>query len=141
MTKFQQRLKAILTGKFEFSKEEIELENNIWHNRIIQCWNIDTEAEPTEEENTAKQKFKEYQHEYYITHRKKPSTKTIDMSERGIKARASMSKLRNRECLYENEIVKYGTLVARMHNQMGYSYHDAKIIADNCLIKESKEKE
>lgn len=138
MTKFQERLKAILDGKFEFSKDEKEKEDTIWHNRIVQCWDIDTEAEPTEEEAEAKKKFKEYQHEYYITHRKKPSTKTKNMSKRAIKGRESMAKLRNRLCLYEGEQIKYGTLQARLHNKLGYSWSDAKIIADDCIIKETE---
>ena len=138
MTNFQQKLKAILAGKFEFSKEEKEKEDIIWHNRIVQCWNIDTEVEPTESEAQAKKKQAEYQHEYYITHRKKPSTKVMDMSDRSVKARASMSKLRNRLCLYDGETLKYGTLQARLHNKLGYSWPDAKIIAEGCIIKEKE---
>lgn len=134
MTKFQERIKAILAGQFEFSKEEKEKEDNIWHSQIIALWGIDTEAEPTEEEADAKRKLAEYQHQYYIEHRK-PSTKVMDMSERAIKGRASMAKLRNRLCLYENEQVKYGTLIARMHNQWGYSWADAKKIADEHLLE------
>lgn len=78
----------------------------------------------------------EYQHEYYVTHRKKQSTKVMDMSDRAIKSRASMSKLRNRLCLYEGETIKHGTLMARMHNKLGYSWPEAKKIADEALIKE-----
>lgn len=128
-------IRGIINGTYELTREEIELENKIWSDRIVQCWGIDTDLVPTEEESEAKKKQAEYQHEYYITHRKKPSNKTMDMSERGIKARASMSKLRNRMCSYEGEQLKYGTLQARLHNQMGYSWPDAKIIADEHLIK------
>jgi hypothetical protein len=58
------------------------------------------------------------------------------MSDTAIKRRASMSKLRNRLCLYEGEQLKYGTLQARLHNQLGYSWPDAKKICDEALIKE-----
>ena len=130
------KLKGIIKGTYELTQDEVELEDKIWHDRISYCWGIDTDLVPTEEESEAKKKQAEYQHEYYITHRKKPSTKSIDMSERAIKARASMSKLRNRICLYEGEQLKYGTLQARLHNQMGYSWADAKKICDEALIKE-----
>lgn len=130
------KIRGILNNTYSLTEEEIEKEDIIWHTRIIQCWGIDTEAEPSEKEAEAKRKFKEYQHEYYITHRKKSNTKIMDMSDRAIKSRASMSKLRNRKCLYEDEQIKYGTLVARLHNKLGYSFHDAKLIADEALIKE-----
>lgn len=130
------KLKGIIKGTYELTQDEVELEDKIWKDRVIYCWGVDTEAEPTEEEAIAKQKFKEYQHNYYVSHRKKKSNKVIDMSERAIKGRASMSKLRNRLCLYEGEQLKYGTLQARLHNQLGYSWPDAKKICDEALIKE-----
>lgn len=120
----------------ELTQEEIELEDKIWHDRIVLLWAIDTEVEPTEEESEAKKKMAEYQHEYYVTHRKKQSTKVIDMSDRAVKGRANMAKLRSRPCIYEGEQLKYSTLQARLHNKLGYSWADAKIIADSCLIKE-----
>lgn len=130
------KILGILNNKYSLTQDEIEKEDLIWHERAIYCWGIDTEAEPTEEEASAKQKFKEYQHNYYVSHRKKKSNKVMDMSERAIKGRASMAKLRSRICEYEGEQIKYGTLVARLHNKLGYSFHDAKLIADEALIKE-----
>ena len=120
----------------ELTQEEIELEDELWHQRILDLWGIDTEVEPTEEESEAKKKMAEYQHEYYLTHRKKQSTKIMDMSDRAVKGRANMAKLRSRLCIYEGEQLKYSTLQARLHNKLGYSWADAKIIADEHLIKE-----
>ena len=117
----------------ELTEEETKLEDNIWHNRIIQCWGIDTEVEPTGDVLDAKRKMKEYQHEYYITHRKK-STKVLKMDKTNIKNRATMTKLRNRLCSYEGETIKHGTLMARFHNKLGYSWPDAKKMADEALI-------
>lgn len=126
---------GILNNTYSLSQEEIDLEEKIWSNRVTYCWGIDTELEPTEEQSEAKQRQKEYMHEYYITHRKKQTTKIMDMSERAIKSRATMAKFRNRICEYEGEKVKYGTLMARMHNKLGYSWSEAKKIADDHLIK------
>lgn len=130
------KIREILNNKYELSKEEIELEDKIWHERIVLLWAIDTEVEPTEEESEAKKKMAEYQHEYYVAHRKKQSTKVMDMSERAVKGRANMAKLRSRLCIYEGEQLKYSTLQARLHNKLGYSWADAKIIADEHLVKE-----
>lgn len=130
------KIRGILNNTYILTQEEIEKEDQLWHDRIVLLWEIDTEVEPTEEQSEAKKKMAEYQHEYYITHRKKPSTKVIDMSDRAVKSRASMSKLRNRICVYEHEQLKYGTLQARLHNKLGYSWADAKKIADECIIKE-----
>ncbi len=130
------KIHEILNNKYELSKEEIELEDKIWHERIVLLWAIDTEVEPTEEESEAKKKMAEYQHEYYVTHRKKQSTKVMDMSERAVKGRANMAKLRSRLCIYEGEQLKYSTLQARLHNKLGYSWADAKKICDESLIKE-----
>lgn len=135
-TNFKQmidKIRAIIKGKYKLSHEEIELEDEVWKNRIVYCWEIDNESPLSEE---AKKKMAEYQHEYYVTHRKKQTTKIMDMSDRAVKGRATMSKLRNRMCLYENETVKYGTLIMRLHNKLGFSFHDAKLIADEALIKE-----
>ena len=129
------KIKEILNNKYELTQDEIKLEDKLWHNRIVYCWGIDAESEPTESEAEAKRKQKEYQHEYYITHRKK-STKVLIMTDTAIKNRATMTKLRNRKCLYEGEEVKYGTLLARLHNKLGYSFHDAKLIADKYIVKE-----
>ena len=129
------KIRKIIKGTYELTHEEIEKEDQLWHGRIVYCWSIDAESEPTESEAEAKQRQKEYQHEYYITHRKK-STKVLIMTDTAIKNRATMTKLRNRLCLYEGEEVKYGTLMARMHNKLGYSWPEAKLIADKCIVKE-----
>lgn len=126
----------IIKGVYELTRDEIELEDKLWHDRIVQCWGIDSESELTESAAEIKQRQKEYQHEYYITHRKKQSTKVLIMTDTAIKNRATMTKLRNRLCLYEGEKVKYGTLMARVHNKLGYSWPEAKKIADECIIKE-----
>ena len=128
------KIRAIFHNKYELSEDEIQREDEIWHNRIVLLWGIDTEVEPTEEQEEAKKKMAEYQHEYYVTHRKKQSTKVMDMSDRAVKGRANMAKLRSRLCLYEGETIKYSTLQARLHNKLGYSWKDAKLIADEALI-------
>ena len=130
------KIRKIIKGIYELTHEEIEKEDQLWHDRIVLLWAIDTEVEPTEEQSEAKKKMAEYQHEYYVTHRKKQSTKVMDMSDRAVNNRASMTKYRSRLCLYEGETVKYGTLLARIHNKLGYSWADAKKIADECIIKE-----
>lgn len=122
---------GILNNTYSLTQEEIELEDQLWHNRILQCWKIDIEYEHTESKTEAKRKLAEYNHQYYITHRKKPKKEVI-MTETAIKNRATMAKLRNRLCLYEGEEVKYGTLMARIH-KLGYSWPDAKKIADEHL--------
>jgi len=128
------KIYGIIRGTYSLTQEEIDLEDKIWHNMIVHYWGIDAESEPTKSESEAKQKLAEYNHQYYITHRKKPKKEVI-MTETAIKNRATMTKLRNRLCLYEGEEVKYGTLMARMHNKLGYSWPDAKKIADEHLLK------
>lgn len=129
-----EKIKAILRNKYELTEEELAFEREIWHIRIVNCWGIDTEAEPTEEESEAKRKQAEYMHNYYINHRKKKETRVLDMSERAIKSRATMNKLRNRSCIYEGEKVSYGTLMSRLHNKMGYSWPDSRKIALESLV-------
>lgn len=129
------KIRGILNNTYELTQDEIDLEEKIWSDRVVYCWDIDTELAPTEEQSEAKKKQAEYMHHYYITHRKK-STKVLIMTDTAIKNRATMTKLRNRLCSYEGETVKYGTLMARMHNKLGYSWPDAKKIADESLIKE-----
>lgn len=131
------KIKEILNNTYSLTSEELELEDQIWHNRIVYCWSIDAESEPTESEAEAKRKQKEYQHEYYITHRKK-STKVLIMTDTAIKNRAAMTKLRSRICEYNGEKVKYGTLMARLHNKLGYSWPDAKKIVDEHLLREDE---
>ena len=129
------KIRKIIAGQYNLTPEELELEDNLRHERIVQCWAIDVEVEPTEEQSEAKKRQKDYMHQYYITHRKKQTIKIMDMSSRAIKSRATMAKFRNRLCSYEGEQLKYGTLLMRLHNKIGYSFHDAKLIADKCIIK------
>ena len=130
-----EKIRKILKNDYELTQEEIELEDKIWHEWICACWGIDTEAEPTESEVEAKRKQKEYNHNYYVTHRKR-STKVLDMNPESVKRRAAMAKLRSRICEYEGEKIKYSTLMARLHNKMGYSWADAKKIADEHIVKD-----
>ena len=132
-----EKIRKILKNEYELNQDEIKLEDKIWHNWICACWGIDTELEPTEEEAEAKRKQKEYNHNYYVTHRKR-STKVLDMSPEMVKRRASMAKLRSRLCEYEGEKIKYSTLMARLHNKMGYSWPDAKKIADEHIVEEDE---
>lgn len=130
------KIRAIIKGTYELTQEEIGLEEKIWSDRVTYCWGIDTELAPTEDQSEAKKRQKDYMHNYYITHRKKQTTKIMDMSARAIKSRATMAKFRNRICVYEGEQLKYGTLLMRLHNKLGYSFHDAKLIADKCIVKD-----
>lgn len=130
-----EKIHKILKNEYELTQEEIKLEDKIWHEWICACWGIDTEEEPTETEAEAKRKQKEYNHNYYVTHKKR-STKVLDMSPEMVKRRASMAKLRSRICEYEGEKIKYSTLMARLHNNMGYSWPAAKKIADEHIVKE-----
>ena len=129
------KIRAIIKGTYDLSQEEIDLEEKIWSDRVTYCWGIDTELAPTEEQSEAKKRQAEYMHQYYITHRKK-STKVLIMTDTAIKNRATMTKLRNRLCLYEGETIKHGTLMARLHNKLGDSWPDDKKIADESLINE-----
>ena len=129
------KIRKILKNDYELTQEEIALEDKIWHEWICACWGIDTEAEPTESEVEAKRKQKEYNHNYYVTHRKR-STKVLDMNPESVKRRAAMAKLRSRICEYEGEKIKYSTLMARLHNKMGYSWADSKKIADEHIVKD-----
>ena len=125
----KRRLKKLV----DFARSESPFYKKLYEN--IGSWAIDVEVEPTEEQSEAKKRQKDYMHQYYITHRKKQTIKIMDMSSRAIKSRATMAKFRNRLCSYEGEQLKYGTLLMRLHNKIGYSFHDAKLIADKCIIK------
>lgn len=129
-----EKIRKILKNEYELTQEEIKLEDKIWHEYICHCWGIDTEEEPTETEAEAKRKQKEYNHNYYVTHKKR-STKVLDMSPEMVKRRAAMAKLRSRICEYEGEKIRYSTLMARLHNKMGYDWPSAKKIADEHIIK------
>ena len=148
MTKFQQKLKAILAGKFEFSKEEKE--------KLLEIWTFQDE-EPvimSEDEKKAsryraqakyhekiknneefKRKQKEYMARYYREKRcggKPPRERTTS-----VELRERVKKFNSKLCIYEGKEIKYGTLVSRLHNKNGLSFHDANIEAKKYL-KETK---
>jgi hypothetical protein len=146
MTKFQERLKLILAGKFEFSREEKE-----------KIYKINSLGDEFEEENISeaqdkyisqkkylqkmknneefKRKQKEYMQRYYREVRcggKPPRERTTS-----VELRERVKKFNSKLCIYEGEEIKYGTLVSRLHNKKGLSFHDANIEAKKYL----KEKE
>lgn len=132
------KIRKIMNNEYELTQEEIKLEDKIWHYHIIHCWGIDTEAVPKETSAEAKRKQKEYNHNYYVTHRKQ-STKVLDMSPDSVRRRATVAKYRSRLCEYEGEKIKYSTLMARLHNKLGFSWPDAKKIADEHLVKDNEQ--
>lgn len=142
MTKFQERLKLILAGKFEFSKEEKE-----------KIYKINSLGDEFEEENISevqdkyasqkkyfekmknneefKRKQKEYMQRYYREVRcggKPPRERTTS-----VEVRERVKKFNNRLCIYEGKEIKYGTLVSKLHNKKGMSFHDANIEAKKYL--------
>lgn len=143
MTKFQERLKLILAGKFEFSREEKE--------KIYKINSLGDELEETEVQDKYasqkkylqkmknneefKQKQKEYMQRYYREVRcggKPPRERTTS-----VEVRERVKKFNSRLCIYEGKEIKYGTLVSKLHNKEGMSFHDANIEAKKYL-KESE---
>ena len=139
MTKFQERLKLILAGKFEFSWEEKE--------KIYKINSLGDELEETEVQDKYasqkkylqkmknneefKQKQKEYMQRYYREVRcggKPPRERTTS-----VEVRERVKKFNNRLCIYEGKEIKYGTLVSKLHNKKGMSFHDANIEAKKYL--------
>ena len=139
MTKFQERLKLILAGKFEFSREEKE--------KIYKINSLGDELEETEVQDKYasqkkylqkmknneefKRKQKEYMQRYYREVRcggKPPRERTTS-----VELRERVKKFNSRLCIYEGKEIKYGTLVSRLHNKMGLSFHDANIEAKKYL--------
>lgn len=139
MTKFQERLKLILAGKFEFSREEKE--------KIYKINSLGDELEETEVQDKYasqkkyfekmknneefKRKQKEYMQRYYREVRcggKPPRERTTS-----VEVRERVKKFNNRLCIYEDKEIKYGTLVSRLHNKMDLSFHDANIEAKKYL--------
>ena len=142
MTKFQERLKLILAGKFEFSREEKE-----------KIYKINSFGDEFEEENISeaqdkytsqkkylqkmknneefKRKQKEYMQRYYREVRcggKPPRERTTS-----VELRERVKKFNSKPCIYEGKEIKFGTLVSRLHNKMGLSFHDANIEAKKYL--------
>ena len=139
MTKFQERLKLILAGKFEFSREEKE--------KIYKINSLGDELEETEvqdkyasqkkyfekmkNDEEFKRKQKEYMARYYREKRcggKPPRERTTS-----VELRERVKKFNSKPCIYEGEEIKYGTLVSRLHNKKGMSFHDANILAKKYL--------
>lgn len=139
MTKFQERLKLILAGKFEFSREEKE--------KIYKINSLGDELEETEVQDKYasqkkyfekmknneefKRKQKEYMQRYYREVRcggKPPRERTTS-----VEVRERVKKFNNRLCIYEGKEIKYGTLVSKLHNKEGMSFHDANIEAKKYL--------
>lgn len=139
MTKFQERLKLILAGKFEFSREEKE--------KIYKINSLEDELEETEVQDKYasqkkyfekmknneefKRKQKEYMQRYYREVRcggKPPRERTTS-----VEVRERVKKFNNRLCIYEGKEIKYGTLVSKLHNKEGMSFHDANILAKKYL--------
>jgi uncharacterized membrane protein YcgQ (UPF0703/DUF1980 family) len=142
MTKFQERLKLILADKFEFSREEKE-----------KIYKINSLGDEFEEENISeaqdkytsqkkylqkmknneefKRKQKEYMQRYYREVRcggKPPRERTTS-----VELRERVKKFNSKPCIYEGKEIKFGTLVSRLHNKMGLSFHDANIEAKKYL--------
>lgn len=139
MTKFQERLKLILAGKFEFSREEKE--------KIYKINSLGDELEETEVQDKYasqkkyfekmknneefKRKQKEYMQRYYREVRcggKPPRERTTS-----VEVRERVKKFNSRLCIYEGKEIKYGTLVSKLHNKEGMSFHDANIEAKKYL--------
>ena len=142
MTKFQERLKLILADKFEFSREEKE-----------KIYKINSLGDEFEEESILedqdkyasqkkylqkmknneefKRKQKEYMQRYYREVRcggKPPRERTTS-----VELRERVKKFNSKPCIYEGKEIKYGTLVSRLHNKKGLSFHDANIEAKKYL--------
>ena len=142
MTKFQERLKLILAGKFEFSREEKE-----------KIYKINSLGDEFEEESILedqdkyasqkkylqkmknneefKRKQKEYMQRYYREVRcggKPPRERTTS-----VELRERVKKFNSKPCIYKGKEIKFGTLVSRLHNKNGLSFHDANIEAKKYL--------
>ena len=50
-----------------------------------------------------------------------------------VELRERVKKFNSKPCIYEGEEIKYGTLVSRLHNKKGISFHDANIEAKKYL--------
>ena len=148
MTKFQERLKLILAGIFEFSLAERELINTL--SSMSSDESDDFEESGEYDKYSAQkrylekkrkdpeyiQKQKEYMQKYYREVRcggKPPRERTTS-----IELRERVKKFNSKPCIYEGKEVKFGTLVSRLHNKMGLSFHDANLEAKKYL-KEPEE--
>jgi len=139
MTKFQERLKLILAGKFEFSKEEKEkiykinsLEDEVAETEVQDKYAAQKKYfQKMKNDEEFKRKQKEYMARYYREKRcggKPPRERTTS-----VELRERVKKFNSKLCIYEGEEIKYGTLVSRLHNKKGMSFHDANIEAKKYL--------
>lgn len=139
MTKFQERLKLILAGKFEFSKEEKEkiykinsLEDGVDETEVQDKYAAQKKYfQKMKNDEEFKRKQREYMARYYREKRcggKPPRERTTS-----VELRERVKKFNSKPCIYEGEEIKYGTLVSRLHNKKGLSFHDANIEAKKYL--------
>ena len=142
MTKFQERLRLIIAGKFEFSKEEKE---KIYKINSLYDDLDDVDETEIQDKYAAQKKYfqkmkndeefkrkqREYMARYYREKRcggKPPRERTTS-----VELRERVKKFNSKLCIYEGEEIKYGTLVSRLHNKKGMSFHDANIEAKKYL--------
>lgn len=131
MTKFQLKLKGILTGEYIVPQSDINLENRLWERQyIIEDVNL------TEDEEEKIRKFKEYQRNYHreyyrrkLAKNKKPQEHTTSESTKN-----RVRKYNSKICDYFGEEVKLGTLVQRLFKLYG-SYPEATKKAKEYLRK------
>ena len=140
MTKFQERLKLILAGKFEFTKQEKEELYKIWsiedtsENDIVLTDKYAAQKkyhEKIKDDAEFKKKQKEYMKRYYREVRCKG--KQLREKKTPVDQRTRMKELNSRPCIYEGKEVRFNTLVIRLHNKKGLSFHDANIEAKKYL--------
>ena len=120
MTKFQLKLKGILTGEYIIPQSDINLENRLWTR------NYEDENLTDEDKAERIRKFKEYQRNYHreYYHRKlakgkKPQEHTTPKS-----TKSRVHKYNSKICDYFGEEVKFGALVQRLFKIYG-SYPEA----------------
>ena len=145
MTEFQYKLKLILAGQFEFTKQEKEELFKLWS--IENTEDIDNSStnskynaqkryyDKKKDDEEFRKKQKEYMARYYREVRcggKPPKEKKTSPE-----LRARVSKFNNKPCIYEGKEVRFNTLVMRFHKKQGMSFHDANIEAKKYL-KESE---
>ena len=140
MTEFQYKLKLILAGNFEFTDKEKEELYDIWsiedtpENDIVLTDKYAAQKkyhEKIKDDVEFKKKQKEYMARYYREVRCKG--KKIREKKTPVDQRARMKELNSRPCIYEGKEVRFNTLVIRLHNKNGLSFHDANILAKKYL--------
>jgi hypothetical protein len=147
MTEFQYKLKLILAGQFEFTKQEREELFRLWS--IENTEDIDSPStnsrynaqkryyDKKKDDEEFRKKQKEYMARYYREKRcggKPPRERTTS-----VELRERVKKFNSKLCIYEGEEIKYGTLVSRLHNKKGMSFHDANIEAKKYLKEQNND--